>query len=112
MAPPQTGLPLSPLAPDDGWCDAPESQFYNLPVKIPFNQSHEVLWREDHVYDILIPIGYNDAPAEPGRGSAIFLHLARPGYVGTEGCVALSPADMRALLPRLSCGTCVEIRGP
>jgi L,D-peptidoglycan transpeptidase YkuD (ErfK/YbiS/YcfS/YnhG family) len=35
---------------------------------------------------------------ERGRGSAIFLHLARPDYAPTEGCVALAEPDLRAVL--------------
>ncbi len=43
-------------------------------------------------------LGWNDAPVERGRGSAIFLHVARPGYAPTDGCVALDAADLRVLL--------------
>lgn len=105
-----TSLPLHPIAPDDGWCDDPSSKLYNLPVKIPFNQSHEIMWRDDHVYDIVIPLGYNDAPIIAGNGSAIFMHLAKPNYEGTEGCIALALPDMLALLPLLSAQTTIEIK--
>jgi L,D-peptidoglycan transpeptidase YkuD (ErfK/YbiS/YcfS/YnhG family) len=43
-------------------------------------------------------LGYNDAPVLPGRGSAIFLHLAAPDYRPTEGCIALARADLVAVL--------------
>ncbi len=109
-AAPKTGLPIIAMAADDGWCDAPDSQFYNLPVKTPFNQSHEAMWREDNLYDFVIPMGYNDDPIIPGKGSAIFMHIAKPGYEPTEGCVALSLSDMQALLPLLSVRTLIEIR--
>jgi len=107
--PPQTTLHTRPIVVDDGWCDDPKSQFYNLPIKIPFIQSHELLWREDHVYDIIIPIGYNDAPIIAGKGSAIFMHIAKPNYEPTQGCVALSLPDMLTLLPLLGQKTTIEI---
>jgi L,D-peptidoglycan transpeptidase YkuD (ErfK/YbiS/YcfS/YnhG family) len=107
---PRTALPISAIAPDDGWCDAPEHPHYNVPVKTPFAASHEKLWRDEHVYDFIIPLGYNDAPPHPGKGSAIFLHLAKPGYTPTEGCIALSREDFLWLLPQLTPKTRIEIR--
>lgn len=98
---PTTNLPLIALTPDDGWCDDVRDPLYNQHVKLPFTAGHEKLWRDDHVYDVIIPMGYNDDPIVPGRGSAIFLHLMRDDGVGTEGCVALKRADLLALLPHL-----------
>ncbi|MBM3617421.1 MAG: hypothetical protein FJX23_02630 [Alphaproteobacteria bacterium] len=98
IAAPVTNLPLRVIQPDDGWCDAPEHPAYNTHVKLPFAASHEKLWREDDVYDVVVPMGYNDAPIVPGKGSAIFMHVARPGYVGTEGCVALALPDLLEVL--------------
>ena len=98
LALPQTGLPTTPIGPADGWCDAPGDANYNLPVILPYPASAEQLWREDAVYDLIVPLGYNDAPVVPGLGSAIFLHLARDDYAPTEGCVALARADLIAYL--------------
>jgi L,D-peptidoglycan transpeptidase YkuD (ErfK/YbiS/YcfS/YnhG family) len=95
---PVTGLPATPIGPADGWCDAPADRNYNLPVILPYPASAETLWREDTVYDLIVPLGYNDAPVAPGLGSAIFLHLARDGYLPTEGCVALARPDLLAYL--------------
>ena len=95
---PGTLLACAALAPDDGWCDAPGDAAYNLPVALPYRASAEALWREDHLYDIIVPLGFNDEPVVAGRGSAIFLHLARPDYGPTEGCLALGLADLLALL--------------
>ena len=95
---PGTRLPVRALAADDGWCDAPEDRAYNRPVKLPYPASAEHLWRADHIYDLIVPLGYNDDPVRPGRGSAIFLHVARPDYSGTEGCVALALADLLRVL--------------
>jgi L,D-peptidoglycan transpeptidase YkuD (ErfK/YbiS/YcfS/YnhG family) len=97
-AAPRCAVPVEPIAPHDGWCDDPAHRSYNRRVTLPFEASHEALWREDHVYDIVGVLGWNDDPVQRGRGSAIFLHLARPGYPPTEGCVALEARDLRAVL--------------
>lgn len=108
-APPSTLLPIRQIATDDGWCDAPDHKLYNQAVKLPFAASHEKLWRDDQLYDLMIPLGYNDDEIVPGRGSAIFFHLARKGYEPTEGCVAIAEHHMRQLLPLLSPSTVLEI---
>ena len=90
LARPHTGLQTVPLRPYDGWCDAPEDPLYNRPVKRPYPASHEALWREDHVYDLIVELDHNSAPIVPGSGSAVFFHLARPDYTPTEGCVAVA----------------------
>ncbi len=95
---PRTSLPRVPIAPDDGWCDAPAHAEYNRLVRLPFEASHERMWRDDALYDIVAELGWNDAPVVPGRGSAIFLHLASPDYGPTAGCVALSRPDLLAVL--------------
>jgi L,D-peptidoglycan transpeptidase YkuD (ErfK/YbiS/YcfS/YnhG family) len=68
------------------------------------------MWREDGVYDLVVELGYNDDPVVAGAGSAIFLHLARPDYPPTEGCVALAEADLRDLLRLAKAGDCVAVR--
>ena len=95
---PKTALALRPLRRSDGWCDSPIDRNYNRRVSLPYGTSAERLWRDDDVYDVIVVIGYNDAPRIRNRGSAIFMHLARPGFVATEGCVALRGADLRRLL--------------
>lgn len=96
--PPHCAVPVEPLAPNDGWCDDPDDAAYNRAVRLPYPARHEELWREDHVYDLIGVLGWNDAPVRPRRGSAIFLHLARPDYAPTEGCIALAPPDLLAIL--------------
>ena len=107
---PQTGLACIALRPHDGWCDAPDHPLYNRPVALPFTASHETLWREDHVYELMVELGYNDDPVVAGRGSAIFFHLARETYAPTEGCIALARADMLQVLRICDPGTLLEIR--
>lgn len=106
---PKTALPVRATQPDDGWCDAPGDPNYNRPVTLPYPASAERMWRDDHVYDLVVILGYNDDPPVPGLGSAIFMHLARDGYPGTEGCVALERADIEAVLATAKPGDTVEI---
>lgn len=108
---PETALPVQALTPQDGWCDDPADRAYNRPVPLPYAASHELLWRDEAVYDLIIDLGYNDDPPQPGRGSAIFLHIAREGYSPTEGCVALSREDLAWLLRHCGPETVMEIRG-
>jgi L,D-peptidoglycan transpeptidase YkuD (ErfK/YbiS/YcfS/YnhG family) len=103
-------LPVRLTRPGDGWCDDARHPRYNRPVVLPFPASHERMWRDDALYDAVVEIGWNDRPAIRGRGSAIFLHLARPGYAPTEGCVAIRAADMRRLLPMLTPRTRIDIK--
>lgn len=99
---PVSALPLRATRPDDGWCDAPADRRYNRPIRLPSTAaSAEVLWRDDGLYHLVIDLDYNRGPIRPGRGSAIFLHIARPGYRPTEGCVALKTTDLLRLLRRL-----------
>jgi L,D-peptidoglycan transpeptidase YkuD (ErfK/YbiS/YcfS/YnhG family) len=98
VARPATALPASPIGPHDGWCDGPDDPSYNRPVALPYPASAERLWREDHLYDLLVVLGHNDDPVVAGAGSAIFLHLARPDFAPTEGCIALAEPDLRDLL--------------
>lgn len=92
-----------------GWCDAAEDPAYNQLVNLPFASSHEKLWRQDHAYDLIIPLGYNDAPAQPHLGSAIFFHLLHDGKDSTAGCVAISRDHMLGLIPQLSEDSILEI---
>ena len=97
-APPVAAVPVEPLSPHDGWCDDPTNAAYNRRVRLPIQGSAERLWRDDPIYDIIGVLGWNDAPVLKGRGSAIFLHIARPDFAPTQGCIALAPADLRRVL--------------
>jgi L,D-peptidoglycan transpeptidase YkuD (ErfK/YbiS/YcfS/YnhG family) len=112
LARPQTALPVVPLRPNDGWCDDPGDRNYNRQVRLPYAASHETLWREDGLYDVVVVLGHNDDPPTPGAGSAIFLHVAAPDYGPTEGCVALSLPDLLSVVVRCRPGDrlCVNAR--
>ena len=95
---PQTSLYVRSITPNDGWCDDPSNLNYNSPVTLPFTGSHERLWRDDALYDLLVTLSFNNDPPVAGAGSAIFLHVAAPNFSPTEGCVALARATLYGLL--------------
>jgi L,D-peptidoglycan transpeptidase YkuD (ErfK/YbiS/YcfS/YnhG family) len=105
----RTALPCRAMRPEDGWCDEPSHPLYNRPVTLPFAASHEEMWRDDHLYDLVVIIGYNDAPPVPGRGSAIFLHVADPDYGPTLGCVSIALPALLEVVARCGSGTTIEI---
>jgi L,D-peptidoglycan transpeptidase YkuD (ErfK/YbiS/YcfS/YnhG family) len=101
MRRPRTPLPVRAIRRHDGWCDASADRNYNRPVRLPYPASAERLWREDELYDVVVVLAYNDRPRSRGLGSAIFMHIARPGYSPTEGCIALARGHLLCLLERL-----------
>lgn len=106
-----TALALEPITARDGWCDAPSDPNYNRPVRLPFSANHEKMLREDRLYDVCLVLDWNLPPFGRKRygGSAIFLHIARPGFPPTEGCIAVAPETMRRLLPRIGPETVVKV---
>ncbi len=106
---PGADLPLAPISARDGWCDAPADRNYNRPVRLPYRASHEEMLRSDRLYDAVIVLDWNIRPRRRNRGSAIFLHVAKPGFQPTEGCVAVTPAAMAWLLPRVSRRTVLRV---
>lgn len=106
-------LPWRWIRDDDGWCDDPADPAYNRVVQLPRATSHERLARDDQAYDAVVVLGYNDAPPVPGMGSAIFFHQWVIGAEGvpkaTEGCIAVAPESMRAILPMLTPETVMQI---
>ena len=109
--PPVTRLNTRSITYSDGWSDDPKDPRYNRHITLPSQFSHEKLWRDEHVYDLIVPLGYNDGPIVPGKGSAIFMHVAKLGYLPTEGCVALSREHLVALLAHCGTDTVMDIRG-
>lgn len=107
---PVSNVLIKSMRTDDGWCDDPASSLYNRPVRLPFAGSHETLWRDDGQYGYVVVIDYNIHPRHRSKGSAIFFHLSQDGYLPTAGCVAISVADMRRLLPRLARHTYIIIQ--
>ena len=98
LPPPDCTVPVEPIAETDGWCDDPVHRDYNRQVRLPHDAHCEELWRQDRLYDVIGVLGWNDAPAAKGLGSAIFLHVAAPGYAPTAGCIALALPDLLRVL--------------
>jgi L,D-peptidoglycan transpeptidase YkuD (ErfK/YbiS/YcfS/YnhG family) len=101
-------LPVRAIGRSDGWCDAPGDRNYNRPVRQPYPASAEPLWRGDELYDLVVVLDYNLRPRVRGRGSAIFMHVARPGYRPTEGCIALRRDHLQLLLSWLAPGSIIR----
>ncbi len=112
LNPPETGLPAKPMTETDGWCDDPDDRQYNKPVTHPYPSSAEHLWREDSLYDVIVVLGHNDDPVVPGRGSAVFLHVASDDYAPTQGCVALQRDHLIEVLAKCTEPTWIEINPP
>ncbi len=106
--------PISPfetvaLLQNDGWCDKVNDPKYNQFIKLPYEASHENLWREDDLYDIIVVLGYNDNPSVSGKGSAIFMHIARQTFTPTAGCIALAYDDLVEILKNCELDTQVSV---
>ncbi|MDP1723945.1 MAG: L,D-transpeptidase family protein [Alphaproteobacteria bacterium] len=109
---PQTGLPKIEITQDLGWCDEPTHPEYNRPVTSSFDFSHEKMWREDDLYDLVIEIDHNSDPVVPDKGSAVFIHVAREGYTPTAGCIALKKEDLLEILKMVSRRVILEVKNP
>lgn len=108
---PMTQLPLKAIRPDDGWCEDKVSRHYNRAVKVPPQAAADRLARADRLYDFIVEIDHNTRPRVAGRGSAVFIHVARAGFAPTAGCIALEIAALRRLIARLGPRTRIVI-GP
>ena len=106
---PRTMLPLRRIGPADAWCETPRERRYNQPFRRSANEPGDHLRRQDGLYDLVIEIDHNQRPRIAGRGSAIFIHVAREGFAATAGCVALRRKDLKTLLSRISKKTRISI---
>lgn len=68
---------------------------------MPPGSTADRLARADHLYDFIIELDHNTRPRIAGRGSAVFIHAARPQFAPTAGCVALELRALRRLLDRI-----------
>ena len=106
---PRTMLPARPIGSDDAWCEDPHDRRYNRPFRRSANEPGDRLRRADRLYDLIIELDHNSRPRIAGRGSAVFIHVARPGFAPTAGCVALRRRDLQMLLARLTPKTRITI---
>jgi L,D-peptidoglycan transpeptidase YkuD (ErfK/YbiS/YcfS/YnhG family) len=103
---PSTFLPVRAIGPEDAWCEDISSRHYNRPMR---NQAGDRLWRDDHLYDFIVEIDHNTKPRIAGRGSAVFLHLARKDFSPTAGCVSMTRNAMLRLLKQMGPETKIVI---
>jgi L,D-peptidoglycan transpeptidase YkuD (ErfK/YbiS/YcfS/YnhG family) len=108
---PDSGLLVRALSPRDAWVDDPADHNYNRLVSLPYPAHTEQMWLDDAVYDLLVVIGYNMDPVVPNAGSAIFLHIARPDFSPTVGCIAVEKDVLVHLMPLLGFGSTITVRG-
>ena len=92
-----------------GWCDDSRSKKYNKLIKFPFKYSAEKLYRKDNIYDIILVLDFNFNPIRKNKGSAIFIHIAKKNYEGTEGCAAIGKKDLKKILKIINTKTIVKI---
>ena len=102
MPRPSSLLPAKPIGPCDAWCEDPADRRYNQHVRRSANEPGDRLQRSDGLYDMIVEIDHNTRPRVAGRGSAVFIHVAREAFAPTAGCVGLRPRDLRILLTKLS----------
>jgi len=105
MPRPPTLLPARRIGRADAWSEDPADRRYNRPFRRSANEPGDRLWRDDGLYDVLIEVDHNTRPRVAGRGSAVFVHMARPGLTPTAGCIALNPRDLFLLLGRIGRNT-------
>jgi L,D-peptidoglycan transpeptidase YkuD (ErfK/YbiS/YcfS/YnhG family) len=106
---PQTYRPVRRIRPDDGWCEDPSDRHNNRPVRVAPGSKADRLTRSDRLYDFIVEIDHNTRPRVAGRGSAVFIHIARPGFAPTAGCIALNVNALRHLLARLGPRTRIRV---
>jgi L,D-peptidoglycan transpeptidase YkuD (ErfK/YbiS/YcfS/YnhG family) len=105
---PSTFLPVRAIGPEDAWCEDVSSRHYNQPLRLA-KDGGDRLKRDDHLYDFIIEIDHNTSPRIAGRGSAVFLHLARADFSPTAGCVSMTRPVMLRLLKRIGPKTRIVI---
>jgi len=100
---------LTKITKDMGWCDDPKSRKYNHLIKLPTKYSHEILYRRDNIYDLILVLNYNMKPTIKNKGSAIFIHVAKKNYKKTAGCIALKKNHLKKLIKTIKKNTKVII---
>ena len=110
MPRPKTALPVRRIARADAWCEDPADRRYNRPFTLAGNEKGDRLWRDDHLYDLIVEIDHNTKPRVARRGSAVFVHLARENLKPTAGCIAMPLGDLLRLVAKLDKNTKIRIR--
>jgi L,D-peptidoglycan transpeptidase YkuD (ErfK/YbiS/YcfS/YnhG family) len=106
---PRTFLPVRAICAQDAWCENPADRHYNQAIRLKSGQGGDRLRRDDHLYDFVVEIDHNTRPRVAGRGSAVFLHLARENFGPTAGCISMTQSAMLRLLRRVGRRTLIVI---
>lgn len=92
-----------------GWCDDIKSKRYNRLLILPSKYTHEKLYRNDNLYDLILVLDYNMKPIIKNKGSAIFIHISSKNYANTKGCIALKKKHLIKIISQLTKNTKVLI---
>jgi L,D-peptidoglycan transpeptidase YkuD (ErfK/YbiS/YcfS/YnhG family) len=106
---PNTFLVARAIRAEDAWCEDPASRHYNRAIRLARGEAGDRLRREDHLYDFIVEIDHNCSPRIAGRGSAVFLHLARVNFSPTAGCISMTRSAMLRLFRRMGPRTRIVI---
>jgi L,D-peptidoglycan transpeptidase YkuD (ErfK/YbiS/YcfS/YnhG family) len=105
----KTSVKIIKIRKNIGWCDDSKSKHYNKQIKLPSNYTHEKLYRNDNLYDLIAVLNYNSNPVKKNKGSAIFIHIARSFYKKTKGCIALKKKNLIQLISQIKKNTKIKI---
>ena len=97
----KTNFDTIPIKKNMFWSDYPHSNYYNKLIEFK-DISCESFYKINHTYDIVLVINYNINPIIAGKGSAIFLHLAKRDFSPTSGCIALKKGCLFEILEKLN----------
>ena len=100
---------LTEIKKNMGWCDDPKSKKYNKPIMLPTKYSHEILYRRDNIYDLVLVLNYNMKPIIKNKGSALFIHIANKNYKKTAGCIGLKKSHLINIIKKIKKNTKVII---
>ena len=95
-------IPRKRIRKSFGWCDDPNSGYYNKLIYFPFRKSAEKLYLKENIYDLILVLNYNTNPVIKNKGSAIFLHVANRKFTSTKGCIAIEKRDFIKILPNIT----------
>jgi L,D-peptidoglycan transpeptidase YkuD (ErfK/YbiS/YcfS/YnhG family) len=109
MPRPKTALPVKRITRSDAWCEDPADRRYNRPFQLSENAPGDRLWRDDHLYDVIVEIDHNTKPRVARRGSAVFIHLARAGLKPTAGCIAMPLNELKRLVATLNKNSVIRV---
>lgn len=106
---PAMKLEKKAITPDSAWCNQKNSPLYNTLVSRSSGVACTPLWLDDlDWFDVVAVLDYNmpggtlgEQPLQKpvtGPGYGIFMHIRKPAYAPSRGCIGLSREDLVAIL--------------